>query len=54
MIEIDADEGTEQFVIVARNAGTQKDSSLVDVVCVIYGEDLLVYFHVVANPNDIT
>ena len=54
VIVIDVDEGPDEAVIVVVNAGTKKDSSLVDVVCVIDGESLLVSFLVVANPADVT
>ena len=50
----DVDEGPDEAVIVADNTGTKKDNRLVDVVCVIDGEGLLVYFLVVANLDDVT
>ena len=54
MIVIDVDEGPDEAVIVADNAGAEKDTRLVDVVCVIDSEGLLVSFLVVANPDDVT
>ena len=44
---IDVDEGPYEAIIVADNAGTKKDNRLLDVVFVIDGERLLVYFLVV-------
>ena len=54
VIEIDADEGPNQAVIVAHNAATEKDSRLLHVVFVIFGEGLLVSFHFVASPDHVT
>ena len=54
VIVIDVDEGPDEAVIVADNAGTEKENRLVDVVCVIDSEGLLVSFLVVANPDDVT
>ena len=58
VIVIDVDEGPDEDVIVADNAGTKKGNRLVDVVCIIShvidGEGLLVSFLVVENPDDVT
>ena len=54
VILIDADEGPDEAVIVASNAGTQKDNHLMHVVFVTDGEGLLVSFLVVANPDDVS
>ena len=54
VIEIDADKGPDQAVIVSDNAATEKDSRLVDVVFVLDVEGLLVSFHAVTSPDDVT
>ena len=51
MIEIRADEGPDEAVIAVNNAGTKKDNLLVDVVFVVDGDVLYVYFNVVANTR---
>ena len=51
---IDADEGPDEAVIVEDDARSKKDNRLVDVVFGADGEGLLVYFLVVANPDDVT
>ena len=44
VIVIDGDEGPDEGVIVADNAGTKKDNRPVDVLCGIDGEGLLFLF----------
>ena len=51
---IDVDEGPDEAIIEADNAGTKKDNGFEDVVCVVDGEGSLVSFLVVANPDDVT
>ena len=54
VIVIDANEGPDEAVVVAENAGTNKDNLFVDVVFVTDGEGFLVSLLVAANPDDVT
>ena len=55
VIMIDADEGLDPAVSVADNAASENCIRIVDVVFVLLsGEDLLLTFHVVVNPDDVT
>ena len=51
---IDAEEDPDLGVSVADNAASEKGSRIMDVLYVIDGRGVLVSFHVVSNPDDVT
>ena len=54
VIVIDVDEGPGQAVIVLDNVITENGIRIMDGVFVTDGEGLLVSFHVVTNPDNVT
>ena len=48
------DEGPDPTVSVADDAATENSSHLLDAIFVVDGESVIVSFHVVANPDDVT